>query len=154
MTLKPFNAWVIYQMKTLKHPTVSFFSHPGEFKWNLSEFWLFCSYSVIIRDKVGKIHPVWWQNNLRKRVKFAHKNRIYIQYFSRNLQCKACSSSVCNRMKHTVEALLGGHRCPPSEFQTLSCRHFGRFWCRCRNFINAVPKFLNVRMSLEIIFNN
>ena len=54
------------------------------------------------------------------------------------------------------EAMLGGggYRCPPYEFQTLSCRHFGRFWCRCRNFINAVPKYLNVRMSLEIIFNN
>ena len=30
-------------------------------------------------------------------------------------------------LNSTFEALLGGYRCRPSEFQTLSCRHFGTF---------------------------
>lgn len=33
-----------------------------------------------------------------------------------------------------------GYRCHPSEFQTLSCCHFRRFWCRCCNFISVVLK--------------
>ena len=28
----------------------------------------------------------------------------------------------------------GGYPSPPSEFQSLVCRYFGRFPCRCRNF--------------------
>lgn len=35
----------------------------------------------------------------------------------------------------------GGYRCRPSEIQTLSRRHSGRFWCRCRNFINVAFLF-------------
>ena len=35
------------------------------------------------------------------------------------------------------EALLGGSLCPPSEFQTFWSRNFGRFACRCRNFVQS-----------------
>jgi len=101
MTLKSFNLWVIYWIKTLKHPMVSFFFHPGDFKRDLSEFWLFCSYRCYNKRQGKKLRPVWRQNTLRKRVKFAPKNSIYSQYFGLNSQCKACSFSVCNRMKHT-----------------------------------------------------
>ena len=31
MTLKSLNGWVIYQIKTLEHSMLSYFSHPGEF---------------------------------------------------------------------------------------------------------------------------
>ena len=33
-----------------------------------------------------------------------------------------------------VGACKGGYPCPPSEFQSLICRYFRRFPCRCRNF--------------------
>ena len=35
------------------------------------------------------------------------------------------------------EALLGGSLCPLSEFQTFWRRNFGRFACRCRNFVQS-----------------
>ena len=42
----------------------------------------------------------------------------------------------------------GGYVCPPSEFQILSCRNFGRSLRRCRKSVhcrseisNAAPKF-------------
>jgi len=38
LTLNLFNLWVIYRIKTLEHSVVSFFSHPGEFKRDLSKF--------------------------------------------------------------------------------------------------------------------
>ena len=48
-----------------------------------------------------KLRPVWRQNTLRKRVKFAHKNSIYSQYFSLNSQFMACSFSLCGLIKYT-----------------------------------------------------
>ena len=36
-----------------------------------------------------------------------------------------------------TEALLGASLCPPSEFQTFPRRNFGRFACRCRNFVQS-----------------
>ena len=38
MTLKSFNVWVMYQINTLEHSLLLFFSYPGEFKWDLCEF--------------------------------------------------------------------------------------------------------------------
>ena len=38
MTFKSFKVGVIYRIKTLEHSMLSFFSHPGEFKQDLSEF--------------------------------------------------------------------------------------------------------------------
>ena len=40
-------------------------------------------------------------------------------------------------MLHMNEALLAGSLCPPSEFQTFGHRNFGRFACRCRNFVQS-----------------
>ena len=48
-----------------------------------------------------KLWPVWEQNTLRKRVKFAHKKSIYSQYFSLNSQFMACSFSLCSLIKYT-----------------------------------------------------
>ena len=76
------------------------FSRPGVFKRDLSEFWFFFSYGVIYKRQGRKIRPLSWQNTLRKR-EFAQKKSIYSQYFALNSQCKACSFSVCDRMKHT-----------------------------------------------------
>ena len=42
-------------------------------------------------------------------------------------------------------ALIGGYRCRPSEFQTLSRRHFGTFRCRRLNFINFMLEVLKRR---------
>ena len=36
--LQSVNGWVTYQIHTLEHSILSFFSHPGEFKRDLSEF--------------------------------------------------------------------------------------------------------------------
>ena len=38
MTVKSFNVWVIYQINALEQSMLSFFSHPGELKRDLSEF--------------------------------------------------------------------------------------------------------------------
>ena len=48
-----------------------------------------------------KFRPVWRQNTLPKRVKFAHKNSIYSKFFSLNLQFMACSFSHCSPVKYT-----------------------------------------------------
>ena len=48
-----------------------------------------------------KLRPVWRQNTLRKRVKFARKNSIYSQYFSLNSQFMICNFSPCSPMKYT-----------------------------------------------------
>ena len=45
-----------------------------------------------------KLRPLWRQNTLPKRVKFAHKYSIYSQYFSLNSQCKACSFYLSNEV--------------------------------------------------------
>ena len=41
-------------------------------------------------------------------------------------------------------ACQGGHACPLSEFEILSCRNFGRSLHRCRNFVHC-----HARSSLE-----
>ena len=48
-----------------------------------------------------KLRPVWRQNTLRKRIKFAYKDSIYSQYFSLNSQFMACSFSLYSLIKYT-----------------------------------------------------
>ena len=64
---------------------------------SLNEIWT--NFERFVLRCYNKLWPVWRQNTLRKRVKFAHKNNIYSQYFSLNSLCKACSVSLCNPYK-------------------------------------------------------
>ena len=68
---------------------------------------IYLSYGVIIRDKVGIFGQVDDKNTLPKRAKFAHKNSIYIQYFSLNSQFMACIFYLCSPMTtHLVFSML------------------------------------------------
>ena len=53
------------------------------FERDLNELFFGCVLRCCKRQGRKK-RPVWLQNTLRKRVKFAHKNNIYSQYFSPN----------------------------------------------------------------------
>lgn len=101
MTLKSFNAWVIYRIKSIKLSMVTFILTLE----SVNEIWANFDFFLLLRcynERQGrKLWQVWRQNTLRKQVKFAHKSTIYPQYFSLSSQCKACSFSFCNRMKHT-----------------------------------------------------
>ena len=37
-SFKSFHIWAVYQINTLKHSMLSFVSHPGELKRDLSDF--------------------------------------------------------------------------------------------------------------------
>ena len=71
---------------------------------SLSEIW--ASFDLFPRrcynKRQGRKHgQVWRQNTPRKRVKFAHKNSIYLHYFPLNSQFMACSFSRCSPVKYT-----------------------------------------------------
>ena len=100
MTLQSFNVWVIYQTNTLEHSILSFFL----ILESLNAFWV--SFDIFAlrcynKRQGRKLRPVWRQNTLQKRVKFAHKNSIYSQYFSLDSQFMAYSLSLCSLLKYT-----------------------------------------------------
>ena len=81
---------------------VILFSWSWSVKTRFERILIFFAPTVLyIIDKVGNFGQFHKKHTLRKRVKFAHKNSIYSQYFAPNSQCKACSFSVWDRMKHT-----------------------------------------------------
>jgi len=103
LTLNSFNVWVIYRIKTLEHSMVSFFLILESFNeiWENFDLFILRCYN---KRQSRKLRPVWRQNTLRKRVKFAHKKSIYSQYFLLNSQSKACSFSLCNPMNHAFSS--------------------------------------------------
>ena len=100
MTLQSFNVWVIYQTNTLEHSILSFFL----ILESLNDIWASFDISALrcYNKRQGrKLRPVWRQNTLQKRVKFAHKNSIYSQYFSLDSQFMAHSFSLCSLLRYT-----------------------------------------------------
>ena len=84
------------------------FSYTGVFQRDLSEFLFFCSHGVIIRDKVGnfgRFDVKTLGNELA-----LHTKIVFTQYFALNSQCKACSFSVCIRMKPTFSFTIAGQK--------------------------------------------
>ena len=69
-------------------------------------------------------------------------------FHARNSLCMSitCMSNA-NRAEYTNRALWGGYPCPQSEFQSLVCRPFGRFPCRCRNIRQDVNRLSPFRCS-------
>ena len=99
-TLKSLKVWVSYQINTLQHPMMSF-CLILEWLNKISLNFDLLVVSYYNKRQGRKLRPIWRQKVHRKRVKFAHKNSIYSQYFALNLQCKDCSFSGCKLIKHT-----------------------------------------------------
>ena len=77
------------------------FSHPVEFTRFEQIFIFFLLLVFIIREKVGELCHFDNKTLFRNESNLHTNLRIYSQYFALNSQCKGCSFSVCNQMKHT-----------------------------------------------------
>ena len=111
MTLKSFNAWVIYRIKSIKLSMVTFILTLESVNEIWANFEFFCSYGVIMRDKVGNFGKFddktlfGNKSNLHTKVQFTHN----ISRWAHSVR-PAVSRSAIEWSTHSVVTVLAGQK--------------------------------------------
>ena len=104
--------------------------------WGKAKFFILCDiiFPERLQEKFEIDHS--WKRKGLDLVALVSKPKIILMLEASDslYTSDASKQAMWERLRHFLGPRKEGYPCPSSEFQSLVCRYFGRFPCRCRNF--------------------